>query len=161
MIFETNRLRVRKLTISDINDFHRMQSDVDVMQYITGKPAAFEESVSKLNEWIARYETKVMEWPYAVELKENGNFIGICGIIENNEIGYRFLKEYWYLGYGTELVHGLIQFSKKLGLKNLIAEVIIENKGSYKILKRAGFEITKQQICKNTKLPEYIMNLEL
>jgi len=161
MIFETNRLRVRKLTFSDLNDFHKMQSDVDVMQYITGKSATFEESVSKLNEWIARYETKIMEWPYAVELVETGKFIGICGIIENNEIGYRFSKEYWYLGYGTELVEGLIQFSKTLGLKNLLAEVIIENKGSYKILKRAGFVVTKQQICKYTKLPEYIMELYL
>lgn len=161
MIFETNRLRVRKLTISDINDFHKMQSDADVMRYITGKSATFEESVNKLNEWIARYETKVMEWPYAVELKENGNFIGICGIIENNEIGYRFLKAYWYQGYGTELLKGLILFSKQLGLKNLIAEVIIKNEGSYKILKRAGFVVINEQICAYTQLPEYLMNLEL
>lgn len=161
MIFETNRLRVRKLTISDLKDFHKMQSDVEVMRYITGEVATFEESVAKLNEWIARYETKVMEWPYAVEFKENGCFIGICGVIEKNEIGYRFLKEYWNYGYGTELVQGLIQFSKKLGLKNLIAEVIIENKGSYQILKQAGFVIVKKQICKYTKLPEYIMNLDL
>ena len=161
MIFETNRLRVRKLTISDINDFHKMQSDIEVMRYITGSAATFEQSLAKLNEWIARYETKVMEWPYAVELKENGSFIGICGIIENNEIGYRFLKQYWYNGYGTELVQGLILFSKQLGLKNLMAEVIIENKGSYKILKRAGFKVVNEQICKYTKLPECIMNLEL
>ncbi|SNR75107.1 Protein N-acetyltransferase, RimJ/RimL family [Lutibacter agarilyticus] len=161
MIFETNRLRVRKLTISDLNDFHKMQSDIEVMRYITGSAATFEQSEAKLNEWIARYETKVMEWPYAVTLKENGSFVGICGVIENNEIGYRFLKQYWYNGYGTALVEGLILFSKQLGLKKLMAEVIIENTGSYKILKRAGFTVVKEQVCKYTKLPEYIMNLEL
>ena len=161
MIFETNRLRVRKLTFSDINDFHEMQSDAAVMRYITGKVATFEESTAKLNEWISRYETKVMEWPYAVELKENGSFIGICGIIENNEIGYRFLKLFWGKGFGKELVEGLILFSKGIGLKSLQAEVIIENIGSYTILKRAGFVVVKEQICKYTQLPEYIMQLEL
>ena len=161
MIFETKRLRVRKLTKLDIKDFHKMQSNIEVMLYITGKEATFEESVEKLNEWISRYDAKVMEWPYAVELKSKGHFVGICGIIENNEIGYRFLESFWNKGYGTELVEGLIQFSRKLGLKNLIAEVIIENKGSYKILKNAGFRIEKEQVCKYTKLPEYLMKLEL
>ncbi|MFD1292708.1 GNAT family N-acetyltransferase [Lutibacter holmesii] len=161
MIFETNRLRVRKLTISDINDFHKMQSDTAVMRYITGKVATFEESSVKLNEWIFGYENNNVKWPYAVELKEDGSFIGICGIIEKNEIGYRFLREYWHRGFGTELVESLLVFSKQIGLKKLKANVIIENVGSYKILKRAGFVVVKEDICKYTKLPEYLMHLDL
>ena len=161
MIFETKRLRVRKLTILDINDFHKMQSNMNVMCYITGKPATFKESVDKLNLWIERYDSKVMDWPFAIELICDNNFVGICGIIEDNEIGYRFLEEFWGNGFGTELVEGIIKYSKKLGLKDLIAEVIIENIRSFKILKNAGFIVENEQICKHTKLPEYIMKLKL
>lgn len=159
MIFETKRLRVRKLKISDLNDFHKMQSDIDVMRYITGKSATFNESIAKLNEWIARYETKTMEWPYAVELMDSGSFVGICGIIDANEVGYRFQKQYWKNGFGTEILNGLILFSKEKGLNNLIAQVAIQNKGSLKILTSAGFRITKETVCKKTLIPEYIMKL--
>jgi len=138
-----------------------MQSDIEVMRYVTGKIATYDESIEKLRSWIDMYATKFSEWPFAVELKENNEFIGICGIIEENEIGFRFLKKNWGLGYGTEIVDGVIRYARDLGLKNLIAEVIIENQSSYKILKRAGFIIKEQQICKETRLPEYLMHLKL
>ena len=67
-----------------------MQSDIEVMRYVTGKAATYDESVEKLKSWIDRYTTKISEWPFAIELKENNIFIGICGIIEHNEIGFRF-----------------------------------------------------------------------
>ena len=38
--------------------------------------------------------------------------------------------------------------------KKLKAEVNIKNKGSYKNLKRAGFVVIKEQICKNKKISE-------
>ena len=161
MIFETKRLRVRKLKFSDIEAFHKMQSDIEVMRYVTGKAATYDESVEKLKSWIDIYTIKISEWPFAVELKESNEFIGICGIIEENEIGFRFLKENWGLGYGTEILDGIIRYSRNLGLKNLKAEVIIENERSYKILKRAGFMITRKRVCKEIQLPEYLMELKL
>jgi RimJ/RimL family protein N-acetyltransferase len=161
MIFETKRLGVRKLKFSDVEAFHKMQSDMLVMRYVTGKIATYDESVEKLKFWIDMYATKTSEWPFAIEIKENNEFIGICGIIEENEIGFRFLKEKWGLGYGTEILDGIIMYARDLGLKNLIAAIIIENQSSYKILKRAGFIIKQQRICEETQLPEYLMHLKL
>jgi len=161
MIFETKRLRVRKLKLSDIEAFHKMQSDIEVMRYVTGQVATYDESVEKLKSWIDMYTTKISEWPFAIEIKENNKFIGICGIIEENEIGFRLIKENWGLGYGTEILDGVIMYSRNLGLIKLIAEVIIENESSYKILKRAGFIIKGQRICKEIQLPEYLMHLKL
>lgn len=161
MIFETKRLRVRKLEFSDLDAFHKMQSDIEVMRYITGKAATYDESKVKLKSWIGSYTSKINEWPFAVEIKENNKFAGICGIIQENEIGFRLSKEYWRVGYGTELLDGLIHYTRYLGFKKLIAEVIVANEGSYKILKRAGFLIIEKRKCKNTHLPEYLMELEL
>ena len=138
-----------------------MQSDIEVMRYITGKTTSYEESLEKLKSWIDRYETKTFGWPYAIELKGTNEFVGVCGIIEDNEIGYRFLQSVWGRGYGTEILDGLVQFSKSLGLKKIIAEVIIDNKASFNILKKAGFVIKDQRICEDTQLQEYLMQLEL
>ncbi len=161
MIFETKRLCVRKLKFTDIDSFHKMQSDIEVMRYITGKAATYDESVKMLKSWIDRYTIKISEWPFAIELKENNNFIGICGIREDNEIGFRFSKDYWGVGYGTEVLDGIITYSRNLGLKNLLAEVIITNERSFKILQKAEFIIIKKRICKETELPEYLMKLIL
>lgn len=161
MIFETERLRVRKLRLTDLNPFHAMQSDMQVMQYITGQVASLDQSKAKLKAWIDRYQSKKMEWPFAVELKASETFIGICGIIEANEIGYRFIPTFWHKGYGTEILKGLIGYAKQLGLKDLKAEVIIENKASFRLLKNAGFTIVEEKLCINTQLPEYLMTLQL
>ena len=161
MIFETDRLRVRKLNLSDFDAFHRMQSNIEVMQYITGEITSPEESLEKLKEFIGRYKTKKKEWPFAVEMNNNATFVGLCGIIEENEIGYRFLPEFWRKGFGAEILEGLINYAKKLELKNLIADVIIENEGSLKLLKRAGFIVKKEQICPYTGKPEYVMELKI
>ena len=37
MIFETQRLIVRKLIFSDLNAFHEMQSNLDVMRFADGE----------------------------------------------------------------------------------------------------------------------------
>ena len=66
MIFETKRLRVRKLNFSDIDAFHKMQSDIEVMRYISGKAATYDESVKKLRSWIDRYRSKKYEWPHKI-----------------------------------------------------------------------------------------------
>jgi len=161
MIFKTERLRIRKLRPTDLTAFHAMQSDMRVMQYITGKITSLDASKAKLQKWIDSYQTRTMDWPFAVELITSKTFIGLCGIIKDNEVGYRFTPEYWQKGYGTEILNGLIQYAKKLQLKNLIAEVIIENKGSLKILQRAGFVVVEEKICQETQLPEYLMNLKL
>jgi len=155
------KLRVRELIFSDIEAFHTMQSDIRVMQFITEKAATYDESVAKLVKFIKRYKTKEMEWPFAIESKETSNFMGICGIIEENEIGYRFTPNYWKQGFGTEILEGLIVFAKSLGLKNLMAEVIVENIGSFKILQNTGFKITDKKTCSNTQLSEYKMFLKL
>ncbi len=55
MIFDTDRLRVRKLTFSDIDDFHQMQSNLKVMQYATGKVKSFEEDKKELSKLINKY----------------------------------------------------------------------------------------------------------
>ena len=52
----------------------------------------------------------------------------------DDEIGYRFLEEFWKLGYGAEVCVGLITYCKKLKMDKIIGYVVDENIASSKIL---------------------------
>ena len=54
-VFETSRLRVRQLTLTDLPGFQALQGNAQVMQYTTGIPLTPEESAHELAEIMAWY----------------------------------------------------------------------------------------------------------
>ena len=77
-------------------------------------------------------------------MKESGKVIGFCGIkyipeIDLPEIGYRYLKEYWGRGIGTEAARACVEFARDdLGIEKLVALIIPENSGSIRIAEKLG-----------------------
>ena len=139
IIFETQRLIVRKLLLSDLESFHEMQSNINVLQYVRVKAMNFEENTKELTELIEKYAHIENDfWIYAVERKLDHKFVGTCALIKDSnkedEIGYRFLEKYWKLGYGLEICKGIINYCSFLGIPKLIAYVADENNASIKIM---------------------------
>jgi RimJ/RimL family protein N-acetyltransferase len=166
MIFETNRLLVRKLRIADFKAFHEMQSNLKVMQYVRGTAMTFEENKEELPKLIDFYSNPENDfWIYAIERKEDATFVGTVALVKddehNDEIGYRFLEKYWENGYGFEIVGGLIDYCKKIGLPSIIACVAIKNKASIKIIEKLGFKFIKNFTSDDLKIPERKYILEL
>ena len=144
MIFETNRMLVRKLTLEDLTGFHEMQSNPNVMKYVDANPKSLNEHQLELQNLISKYdETGNDFWIYAVVAKADNSFLGTIAFVKddlgNDEIGFRFLEKYWNLGYGTEILNGMIIYSRKLGFTNLIAYVSPENIASIKTLEKNQF----------------------
>jgi len=159
IIFETKRLSVRKLKLSDFEPFHEMQSNIKVMQYVRGKAMTYQENKDELPKLIEFYDKLDNDfWIYAIESKKDGFFVGTIAFVkdENNddEIGYRFLEKYWAVGYGTEIVNGMINYCRKAGFTKLIACVVNKNLASTKIIKNAGFTFIKDFISDDLQLPE-------
>ena len=81
---------------------------------------------------------------FAVELKETGEVIGFCGIkylkeIDLPEVGYRYLKEYWGRGIGTEAARACVEFARQdLNINKLIALIIPENTASIRVAEKLG-----------------------
>ncbi len=107
MVIETERLILREYTLNDFNALFEIVSDLETMQHY---PAPFDEQRTK--EWIVwnleNYE-KFGFGLWAVVLKENGKFIGDCGITIQNidnemlpEVGYHIHKKYWQRGFAKE-----------------------------------------------------------
>lgn len=158
MIFETERLIVRKLIIEDLQAFHEMQSNSKVMQYATGEVKSLEAHKSELNDLISKYTLPNNDfWIYAIERKVDTRFLGTLALVKDgkeDEIGYRFLEKYWSRGYATEICGGLILYCKSIGLQKIIGCVVDENIASAKILERYSFKRVNQFISEDIQLPE-------
>jgi len=139
MIFKTKRLRIRLLKMSDLDDFHLLQSDPEVMRYVDGQIMTYAQNKADLQNIISNYkssENTFLIW--GVELIDT-TFIGTCAFIKNSqqehEIGYRFIKKYWDNGYGKELVKELINYTLSINnITKIYAYVAVDNSASIKIL---------------------------
>lgn len=158
MIFETERLRVRKLNFSDIKPFFQLESNSKVLQYATGEVKTFIEAEKELKNLIEKYSVPKNDfWIYAIEQKSDSKFIGTLALVkdeEDDEIGYRFIEDYWGKGFATEICEGLIAYCKSVGMQKIIGYVVDKNEASAKILERFNFKIVKKFISEDIKLPE-------
>lgn len=166
MIFETNRLCVRKLQMADFDEFHEMQSNLKVMQFVRGIAMTFEENRDELPKLIDFYCNPDNNfWIYAIERKKDAIFVGTVALVKddegNDEIGYRFLEKYWGKGYGFEIAQGLVQYCRKIGLRKIIACVATKNIASKKIIEKLEFEFERDFISKDLNIPERKYTLEL
>ena len=109
---------------------------------------------------LPQYKNKIGRW--AVHLKSNDEFIGWCGlkfIAEDNEtdLGYRFFQKHWSKGYATESAEAVIEYGKKLELKNIIAKVAKENIASLRVIKKLGMTYLKDDMCAHDPAEVYIL----
>ena len=165
MIFKTERLNVRKLALSDLNSFHEMQSNPNVMQFADGEVKTFEEDSQELLYLIKKYTLVNNDfWIYAIERKLDSKFIGTLALVKDvidDEIGYRFLEKYWNYGYGFEICEATVAYCKKIGIKKLVGYVVDDNVASVKILERLNFKVVKKFISDDIQLPETKYELKL
>lgn len=166
MIYETERLIIRKLKNEDIAPFHEMQANHNVMKYTDSAIKSYDENVIDLQQVIDYYDKVNNDfWIYAVDRKSDKEFLGTIALIKddenNDEIGFRYLEKYWNNGYAYEALIGLINHAKKLKIKELVAAVIIKNSASAHIIKKAGFKMMKEYICKDLNLPERLYKIKL
>lgn len=140
MVFTTQRLQIRRLTLADLDLFHKMQNDQQVMRYIGGKVSSYQENKKDLENILKFYNTPKNDfWVWAIALKSNRDFIGTVALVKNQkgeyEIGYRLHKTNWRQGYGKEVSNGLIKYAfEELHLKEIVAYVDKNNITSVRIL---------------------------
>jgi len=165
MIFETERVIVRRLILSDLNSFHEMQSNPNVMQFADGEVKTFDEHSQELSDLIKKYTLENNDfWIYAIERKLDSQFIGTLALVKDvidDEIGYRFLEKYWNHGYGFEICEATVAYSRKIGIKKLVGYVVDDNVASVKILERLKFQVVIKMFSEDLKLPETKYELKL
>ena len=146
IIFETERLVVRKFTTADYDNLYLLHGNPEVMRYI--RPVKTKvESDAFLDMALVTYASSYMgRW--AVDEKLTGNFVGTFVIVpipddpEKIQLGYSFTQENWGRGLATEVTRaGLDYFRNNTPLTEIYAVTESPNIASQKVLLKAGFSI--------------------
>ncbi len=151
MFFKTKRLYIRKLDFEDLDNFHEMQSNYNVMKYILGRAKSKEENINELKRIINNYKIKKTALVMAVSIKNDDHMslIGTCAVIKKIsgefEVGYRVMEKHWGKGYGAEILDGLLNYClNDLGLNPIVSIVDSENSHSVKILENSPMRFIRE-----------------
>ena len=152
---ETERILLRRFTPDDVDNLYALDSDPNVMRYITnGVTPSREATQEKLRDRIAEYDRtpNFGVWP-AIE-KETGVFIGWFHFRpdarnpdEDIELGYRLMRAAWGKGYATEVSRALIHKGfEELGVKRVTARAMKANVNSWRVMEKVGMNFEMEYI---------------
>lgn len=159
IMIETNRLILRTLTEQDLDTVVELNSDPEVVKYITGgTPMSREKTEARFNFYL-EHQKKHGFAIWALINKED--FIGLCGLqylenTENIEVGYRLAKAFWGKGIATEAARACINYGfNRLNLSEIVAVIDVENTGSHKVIQKVGLKYEKMAFFYNIDLSYY------
>ena len=107
VVFETERLFLRKFTLDDSPLIFELNQDPEVTRYTLDPIGDIAQAKKVLEEVILPQYSLYNHGRWAMHLKTDKNFLGWCGLkyrLENDEVdlGYRLKKMFWGKGYATE-----------------------------------------------------------
>jgi len=147
MIIETDRLRLRRLSVDDAEFILRLLNEPSFIQNIGDRGV---RTVDDARGYIVKgpitsYE-KFGFGLWMVETKLPVAPIGICGLLKRDvlddvDIGYALLPEFWSQGYALESASAVISYAaEKLDLKRVLAVTNSNNQSSIRLLEKMGFK---------------------
>jgi len=150
---ETVRLVIRPYTMDDVDAAHTvLDNHPDVWQFDPGRPLTLEERRKTIERRIHDYGSPIFG-SLAMTLKENGRFIGYCGLqlylcdripmsTPEVELFYKLGREYWGQGYATEACQAMIRHAfEELRLIRIVTCTHRANTRSITLLRRLGMRI--------------------
>lgn len=150
MVIETQRLILREYTPNDFDALYEILSDPETMQHY---PKPYDAAGTKrwLDWSLNNYATYGFGL-WAIILKENGTFIGDCGLtiqpIDGEmlpEIGYHIHKNHWHKGYGSEAARAVRDWAfQNTDFDCLYSYMTATNLPSYSTAASAGLKRIKE-----------------
>jgi [ribosomal protein S5]-alanine N-acetyltransferase len=151
MIFlETERLIFRTHQAGDEGDFVGMHTDPEVRRYVGGQAWPLQKAQHRFRHQYLGQPTKTYGL-WATILKEEGRYIGCCGLRsaeggKSGHLGYYFARSYWRHGFATEASKAFIDVAfDRLGLLTVVADVEKGNLASEHILQKLGFKYVSHE----------------
>ena len=149
-VLETDRLVLRLISTNDAEFFLRLLNEPSFLQFIGDKKVRSLEDAHNyiVNGPIQSYQ-RFGFGLYLVELKATSVPIGICGLLKRDtlddvDIGFAFLPEFWARGYGFESARALMVHERDAkGLKRILAITSPDNVGSIALLEKLGLKFER------------------
>jgi [ribosomal protein S5]-alanine N-acetyltransferase len=154
---ETERLRLRPLSLEDLDVFVSFYADPDVMRYLgVGKTLTPEETEQSVRRMLRGWEVDGFG-QLAVVRKDDGSVVGRCGFLvwdaetltptteaeaegpTELEVGYAFGRPFWGHGFATEAASAVRDHALgPMGRERLIAFIRPENVRSRRVAEKLG-----------------------
>jgi len=147
MLLETDRLRLRRFTTDDIDLLVELDSDPEVMRYLTwGVPSPREWYVEEvLPRWLRTYAATPQLGHFAAEDRATGEFLGWFHLRpdhlapDEQELGYRLKRAAWGRGLATEGSKALLEHGfRTVGADKVCARTLATNLASQRVMQKAG-----------------------
>ena len=145
---DTSRLRLRKLTLADVDDYYRhLFGSEAVSRYMLWNPHRdVSESAASIRKVLCRYEEgRCYRW--GITLKETNELIGIIDLLRFDEekgscsFAYMLGECFWGRGYGTEALKAVFAFAfSQMEVKSITADHMAENPASGRVMEKAGMK---------------------
>jgi RimJ/RimL family protein N-acetyltransferase len=153
VFLETERLVLRRFTMADADNLVGLDSDPEVMHFITGgRPTRREDIVANvLPAFLGYYERFAGYGFWAAMEKSTGDFLGWFhfrprdgSLPDQPELGYRLRKSAWGKGYGTEGSRALIRKGfTEFGVRRVFAETMAVHAASRRVMEKAGLTLVR------------------
>ncbi len=147
---QTDRLTLRRFTEDDVDNLFDLNSDPEVMRYLTGgEPTPREEIRDHMIPFhLGVYERSDQFGTWAAEARSTGEFLGwfhfrsVPG--EGIDLGYRLRRAAWNQGYATEGSRALIDKGfTDLGARRVFAHTLTVNTASRRVLEKCGLILVR------------------
>lgn len=143
----TDRLTLRPFTADDLDDLVELDSDPEVMRYLTSGRATPREVIAA--ETLPRFMAPrggVAVWAWAVVARQDDGFLGWASLrppevapAQEAELGYRLRRAAWGQGLASEAARALIAHGfGSLDLQRVWAQTMAVNHASRRVMEKAG-----------------------
>jgi RimJ/RimL family protein N-acetyltransferase len=153
IVLETPRLVLREFTEDDVDNLFELNSDPEVMRYLTGgRPTPREEIRDQIIPFhLAVYNRFDRLGTWAAESAATGEFLGWFHFrpgpgadVSNIDLGYRLRRSVWHRGYATEGSRALISMGFiDLGVERVFAHTMTVNSASRRVVEKCGLTLVR------------------
>jgi [ribosomal protein S5]-alanine N-acetyltransferase len=152
VVFETERLRVRRMTLADAPFLFELMNQPSWLQFIGDRGIrTLEDAERYLRERVLAMYDRDGFSSFAVELRGTGEVIGSCGLYKRDwfdviDLGFAYLARHTGQGYAHEAAAALLLHARAVfGLCRLAALTDPNNVRSQHLLKKLGFRFDRQE----------------
>jgi RimJ/RimL family protein N-acetyltransferase len=145
-VLETDRLRLRRMSLDDDAFIRTLLNEPSFLRYIGDRGVRTLDDARRYiaDGPLASYE-RLGFGLYVVETRSDGAPIGICGLLKRDtldhpDIGFAFLPRFWSQGYAYESASAVLNYGRDaLGIRRVLAITSPDNEASIRLLTRLGF----------------------
>ncbi|MEM7067173.1 MAG: GNAT family N-acetyltransferase [Cyanobacteria bacterium P01_B01_bin.77] len=143
---ETERLLLRQAIEEDAGDILAIFSDPDVTQFHDLDTFTnLDQARGVIERRVKGFESnRGLRW--GITLKQQDKLIGSCGFTWDRdanaaEVGYELASQFWRQGIMSEALCAILNYGFEIeGVQCVIAEIMLENETSRRLLKKLGFQ---------------------